>query len=473
MRRATLLPVLLALLLTPVAAVAQDECNLDQSRHVAVHNRGTPYEMAYLGGPVLACPNGVRITADSAIFSAPTSQVQFLGRVRFSDEARRLDADYAQYMIESRHLAAQGNVLLLDHANGSTIRSPTLDYLMASPERPEARIEVYRGRPRTTLMPAGGAPDTTIVDADALSIVGDRTFIGRGNVVLRRGELNGRGGELEYDQESGSLRLDGSARLATAAYTLDGQTIVATMDGDTIREVTADGEGMLVAENLDVEAPHIRVYFAAGEVDRLVAFRPVIGNGPESSAGANDIATLPQARVRSPEFHMIGDSIDVHSPQQRLERVFAAGGAFAERIPTDSLEIAAAEALPEMVRRDWVRGDTIVATFITAPPADTAALPTTVAVAAEAGSAAQPEQVLESLTVSGGATPASSAYRSRDENEAPGGRLTVNYVIARHIVVSFVDGSVRRVEAEGDVSGVHIRPTAQTAVIPEPGPVPP
>jgi lipopolysaccharide export system protein LptA len=468
MLRRTLLPLLGALLLNPALASAQEECDLEQSRRVVGQNMGTPYEMAYIGSPVLSCPNGIRITADSAIFCAAISQVQFLGRVRFTDPQRQLDSDYAQYVMENRHLAAQGNVLLIDRESGATIRAPTLDYLMESPARPEARIEVYRGRPRTTLLPTGESGDTTVVDSDALSIIAQRTFIGRGDVVLTRGTLTGSAGELEYDQERGTMRLDGAARLATPEYTLDGETIVATLEGDTLRELSADGEGMLRADDLDVEAAHIRVFFDEGEVGRLVAFR----SAAPADAPTGVIRADAQARVRSPEFIMTADSIDVLSPQQRIERLHATGNAFAERVPTDSAEIAAAAALPELVRRDWVRGDTVVATFIAAPvatdPAVAVALP-----APDAPTSAAPgrtEQVLETLIVTGADTPASSAYRIRDENEPSDSPLTVNYVVATQIVVTFADGAVRRVEAEGDVRGVHIRPTVQTAADAPPRP---
>jgi hypothetical protein len=463
------------------AAAQQGECSLDRTPRVNVQNSGTPWEMAFLGGPVLICPGDMRITADSAVYTAAISEVHFIGRVRFRDPERRLDADFAQYRIEARELAAQGNVEFTDLANGSTIRSPALDYLMEGPTRPEARVEVYSGRPRTILVSRAEAePDSTIVDSDALTIIGERTFIGRGDVVLRRGELDGRGAELEYDQLTGSLELRGDALLETPEYRLAGHTVVAAIEQDTLRQVHAVGDATLVAEEIDVTAPYIDIRFADGLLARLVAVRRAPGAESDTLAAPDPIVTAAQPRVISPDFVMNADSIDVEAPGQRIERLFAVGAAYAERVPTDSAEIAAADTLPPFLARDWVRGDTIVATFADAPEAsaDTVVTAAGVLVAAAdtlvavppAADAERPgrDRVLETLVVFGGEEPASSAYRMRDENAPADAEPGFNYLLARRIEVSFRDGAVERVDAEGDIKGVYITPTAQSAPQPQP-----
>jgi lipopolysaccharide export system protein LptA len=451
---------LLGVLLEPGAAAAQATCELQPSpgSEAVVYNQGTPFQVAHMRRPILSCTNGMRITADSAVDTRAIAEIQFIGAVRFSDPEQRLNADFVQYLTAQRHIAAQGNVVLVDLVNGSTIRAPALDYLMESPERPESRIEVYSGRPRTVLVSARqGAPaDTTLVDSDALSIIGDHTFIGRGNVVLTRGELEGRGSLLDYSQTTGTMQLSGSARLNTAEYRLAGDTVTAEMETDTLRQVVALGGATLETDDVNVDAPAIRIGFEAGELHRLVALG-ASRTGPSSPAAAAMAAAQGrapggQARVVSPDFRIIADSIDALAPMRQLERVVAVGAAFGERLPTDSVARMEADTLPDFIAHDWVRGDTIVAVFAAET---TGAEPVAVAAVGTAGQ----ERALESLTVHGGEQPASSAYRMRDEAD-PAGMFTINYLLAREIRVAFVTGEVRRVEAEGDVQGIYLRPTA-------------
>src|SRR5690606_1151607 len=128
-----------------------------------------------------------------------TRQVSLFRNVVYQDTAKSLRADRAQYNSQMRHLAAEGSVVLQDLAQGSRIDSPTLDYFEAMEGRPVSTVEIYSGRPRTTVVREvveDGLirPDTTRVDADALRIVGEDAFHYRGNVVITGSDLHATSG---------------------------------------------------------------------------------------------------------------------------------------------------------------------------------------------------------------------------------------------------------------------------------------
>jgi hypothetical protein len=145
---------------------------------------------------------------------------------------------------------------------------------------------------------------------------------------------------------------------------------------------------------------------------------------------------LPQARAVSPDFVLTADSIDALSPKQKLERVFAVGRAHGQQW---SDTIADGE-LPELIRHDWVRGDTIRAFFgdRRSPAA-----------------AADSARVLERVIATG--NPASSTYRMREQvgNTV---EISVNYITAKKLDVAFKEGEVDNVRAEGDIRGLYLQP---------------
>jgi hypothetical protein len=117
--------------------------------------------------------------------------------------------------------------------------------------------------------------------------------------------------------------------------------------------------------------------------------------------------------------------------------VFAVGRARGERWG-DTLQD---RALPELIRNDWVQGDTIRAYFAEAP--DTMADTT---------------RVLERIVALG--APASSTYRLR-EQQGDRVEVSVNYLTAKMLDVTFKDGAVHKVLAEGEIRGIYLQPPAR------------
>jgi hypothetical protein len=451
MRESTVAVALLALMpCLPAEARAQQRqtCELVYAGTTNTFNQNSPNQMDFLGGGVrLRCDRGTTIVADSAVRTVLNNRLEFIGDVHYQDTTRTLTSSYLQYLGSERLIVASTDVVLTDIATGSTMTGPFLSYYLKSDSRQEEILQMPQGRPRATLIRQPRSDtvqaaadtlrrDTTIVDANLIEVIGETRFVGRGNVEITRGMTKGYGGEVEYLEETGLLTLKEDARLVSEEYTLAGDTVIAEgMEGDEFREILSRGEASLVSEDMNIAGRAVRIFLEQGEVQRLVALGDTVEGGVRATA-------------LSAEFEMEADSIDALAPAQVLETVVAVGAAFGERITPDSL----AEDRPELIRNDWVRGDTIIAHFTDAPP------PT------EPSDTTGPERVLERLdAIAGTRTPASSLYRMQDQ-QSEEGRPAVNYLVARRIIVMMEEGEVTTVEAEEAVHGMYLRaPVSNTA----------
>lgn len=434
-------PLVLLLALPGLAAAQSQNCDLAGSRQLYSVSGGA---VIYVGNPVFNCDNGSRILADSAIILQESGRADFLGNVRFSDAERSLTAAQAQYLPRERRVMAQQNVVLSNKQDGSRLTASSLDYFQPSALYPEGRIDVHTGRPRGTIIrrrPNAPAPDTTIIDADRMQIVGEHIFRGWGNVRTRRGEMTSVSQYAEFNEQTNRMRLTGQAVVQSDTFQLRADSIDALVEnGDQFRELHAHRNVILESEGVDLTAPIVRLYFTKGEAETLIAL-----------GGARVGANQPQARAVSPDFVLIADSIDAFSPQQKLERVFAVGKARGERFA----DTATARTLPEAIRNDWVQGDTVRAYFTERPPtAPAAGQPPRPATAARADST----RVLERVLALG--SPASSTYRLQEES-GDTVEISVNYLTAKKLDVTFKEGAVHRVLAEGEIRGLYLQPPAR------------
>ena len=452
MRSRLLVATLLLLCAAPLNG--QDtSCELVRSRGTTQSfGVGSPHQVDHIPYPVFACRGGLSITADSAVFMHNSRQVWLHGNVVYADTAKSLTSDQAQYTAPSRHLSAQGNVVLEDLIGGSRIEAPFLDYYEPMAGRPQATIEVYSGRPRTTVVRERVVdglprPDTMHVDSDALRILGEDEFHFAGNVLIRGTDLQATGGSADFTEGGARMVLTVDAHVEAQNVVLDGDTIVALQDstGEVMREVTARGNAHLLSEQVDVRAPAVIAYFDEGLVARMIA----LGRG--GSPGA----AIEQAYARSEQFNLVADSIDAVLPAQQLEQVTAVGNAYGERLAEDDamrilVEPVTAEdsVLARILAHDWLRGDTVRAFFTAAP--DSLQTP---------GDTAQ-ARVLERIVASG--LPARSAYRMESESR-PDDPAAISYLTAHRITVMMANGAVADVEAEGDVKGVYLQPPSGAA----------
>jgi hypothetical protein len=250
-------------------------------------------------------------------------------------------------------------------------------------------------------------------------------------VQIIREDIRAFGDAADYDRAAGHMELIGSGRIEGRGYELFGDRITATLLDDELERVLSDGNAMLLGQDIDVRAPVIDIGLAAGEVERMIAV-----------SRNTDV----QAHAVAEDFTLTADSIQADAPASVLERLTAVGRAHGERAPD-----SASADLPELIRSDWLRGDTIVGTFVQLepPPADTI----------ERADADTARTELETLTATGSAR---ALYRmeSADEETA---ESAVNYIVATQIALRMENGEVSTVDTIGPVEGVHLEPVRQAS----------
>jgi hypothetical protein len=433
--------------MSPAEAQESTGCNLldNPTRTVQVSNRGTPAETWFVTEAVFDCPDGRRIVAQTATYSRAAGQYTLNGAVQVIDADRELTSEFAQYFVESGQVHARTNVILRETSNGSVIMSELLDIYQETPER-EALVIATGGRPRAILLQqdsiTGVAADSTTLEAQEIRIMGENSFRGTGTAVMRRDSLTATGHAIAFSDEAGRLDVMGDAHVELPAQDLRGDTIVATVDdNDEIDTVLARHGASLLAEDLNVTAPAIRLLFENGGVERLIAmdWEPPPG-----------VARGARAHVESEAFNLDADSIDVLAPGQQITSAVAIGDARGERVIPDSLRSLLPEAEPEvlaLLSRDWMRGDTVRARFAPNPAAET-----------DSTAAAT---IMEQLAAHG--NQAQSMYSIRDEND-PAAMLSFNYLLSSYIEVNFRDGLVSTVSAAGDAKGIYLQPAEAARV---------
>ncbi len=487
--------------------------------------------------PVFRCSEGTRITTDSARVYESTQYYQLFGRVVFQDAESRLTAEEAQYFGTERRLRAWGNAVLTNQTNGSVIEGDTMVLRRAGEGRPEDQLTVTGRRPHATLYPArqteeppspqaadtgavglprpppdtAGAgpplppPDTLAVgvplplppseapessspaaeatpyDIEASRIVleGSRYFRATGSVDVTRDSLTASADSVEYDQSLGTLSLSREAHLETASYDLSAEVIVLVIPQDDVREVLARRDAVLRGENLELMAPMISLFMEEGKLQRLVAFRGAEADSltEEGTTPSDSAAGVPPARPEAvaEDFSLTADSLEVHSPDEVLDRVRAMGAARGESLGRDSLNTP---DTPSIISRDWLEGDTIVATF--QRPGDTlptledslAVLGDSLTVAEEPlrlrvepeapPDSAETGYELRRLVARGNAR---SLYRLAPSDStvaAEGGPPAAHYVVGDEITILLKNGEVETMEVKGQTVGVHLEPAAAT-----------
>jgi len=376
--------------LTPRSGSAQEGCILGQRGNDVVDSQVLPGigRVTYISNPHFVCDRGVEIFADSAVAYGDRGMSHLMGSVHYTEDRRELRAAEARYFSNEGRLQAEGDVIVVDDEQGSSIRDGDLVYLLQTEFREESEMTVTTGadgiRPTAVLTPppdttrAEDADETTPEGADArppepYRVVADRIFLqgsgyftGSGDVVIERDSLFAYADSAEYDQDGEGLALVGGARVVGSSYELTGRRITMADPGGPASEVRALREARLTGEDVDLTAARIVVVLREGDLERLVAtpLGPDTRGGTESGETADSVdLQRPEAYVQ--EFVLDADSLEVRAPGERLQRVFAAGDARSVSTARDSLNT---DVLPEIARRDWLEGDTVIIRFAGAEP---------------------------------------------------------------------------------------------------------
>ncbi|CAN5845115.1 hypothetical protein BH23GEM9_BH23GEM9_04180 [soil metagenome] len=405
---------------------------------------GTGAETYVIGRAFFNCSGGRRIIADSATYSRASGHITLMGNVQVDDTERTLRSDFAQYFTQIRQISARDRVVLQDIRTGSIIHSDLLNMYEATATRPQSLVVATRitgPQARAILFDeqpgaAGERPDSMIVDADEIQIVGNESFRGTGSAVLTRDSLRATAHQIDYQQQQGSLHILGGGHVTLPRYELRGDSITASLDDDReIREVLTRHRASLTSEDMEVTAPAVRLFFEDGSISRMVAM---------TWAPMQNAAPGPRPIALTPQFRMEADSLDVLAPEQQIREAAAIGSAHVERFTPDSLRALLPEAEPgimALIANDWMRGDTVRAFFAAAGDTTQAEGST--------------ERVMERLTATGAAQ---AMHRMRQDNAAPDARLSIAYLVGRMVDVSFADGIVSDVVASQDVRGVYLQP---------------
>ena len=500
--RALCLPLVGLALLFAGTEVAgqQSSCDLESSRRV-VSTQTNRARVTYVSTPRFECPDGTRIEADSSVTFEATAFTQLFGNVIFRDGRRELFADRAQYFSNVGRLQAQGSVRLINREDGSSLAGEDLVLLQEGDDRAEEDVVVRQGRPHARLvqkvapdtMAMEGSPGTPQpdrvegavpyeVDADLIHLVGDRLFQARGRVQVTHESMQSYGDSLEFQQDIGRLTLFENARILSqdtvSGDTMDvrGDTITMDVPDGQIEEIEARGRAQLLAEDVDMRGPTIRLAFVEEELERVFAVRRVVEADSAAVIAGTDPSTssapLAQPQALAEDFVLTGDSIDADLSAGELERVVATGGARGVSTARDSLNT---DATDELIRTDWIEGDTIIATFqpVSPDPGDPPTADPGDPSASEPEGAEPREREMDLLVARGQAR---SFYRSAPDSAGAGGAtgsdaLDLNYVIGDEVRLFMKDGEVERMEVDNP-TGIYLQPTRRTAPIaapPEPG----
>ncbi len=469
----------------------QSPCDLESSSRVG-STQMNQARVIYVSTPRFQCNDGTRIEADSSVTFEATAFTQLFGNVIFRDGQRELFADRAQYFSNVGRLQAQGSVRLMNLEDGSSLTGEDLVLLQEGDDRAEEDVVMREGRPHARLVPKV-APDTTAtegspgiprpdsaapyeVDADLIHLVGDRLFQARGRVQVTQEFLQSYGDSLEFQQDIGWLTLFENARILSQdtvsgdTMYVQGDTITMDVPGGQIEEIEARGRAQLLAEDVDMRGPTIRLVFVEEELKRVFAVRRAVEEDSTAVTAGTDPSAVSanpaQPQALAEDFVLTGDSIEADLPAGELERVVATGAARGVSTARDSLNT---DAIDELIRTDWIEGDTIIATFQLVSPDPGDPPP-------DGPEGAEPRERQMDLLVARGE--ARSFYRSAPDSAgaATGSdALNLNYVIGDEVRLFMKDGEIERMEVDNP-TGIYLQPTRRAAPTTTPpesgGPVP-
>ncbi len=400
----------------------------------------------YAGGGVqLSCQGtSVRMASDSVAyyFRRTGIIVYFVGNVKYRDSVVTMEADRGTYFKVGERWEARGNVVTTNLQNGSTLVGPSLDYFRAIPGVRDT-AEIYAiGRPTirsVTTDSAGQRGEPYVIVGDRVRIKGnDRTWAG-GKVTIDRSDFAARGDSLSLDSGAGNLGvLVGQPvmrGLGKDSFNLTGRRIELTLDRREVTYVKALGQGHAVSADIDLVADTIGL-----DLDQRVLVQTLAwGDSVRPRALASD-------------YEIRGDSVAFDTPGRQLQQIRSYRRAWVGgkpdlqvRVRLDSTATAGTPKVDSLPReRDWMSGDTVIASF------------------AQWDSAGTQRTRLERLEASGHAR---SYYRVAEAKVA-GGFPSINYSRGERIAVTMKPAGQRgvdRVDLRGQVDGIYLEPIPATA----------
>jgi hypothetical protein len=404
--------------------------NVDRQGAVTETPTGTNY---FAGGNVQLSCRGTQIAmASDSVAAYGGNVVQFIGHVKYRDSTLVMDADRGTYYKSGERWEARGNVTTKNLRSGSTLTGPALDYF-----RPvkgvRDTVEMYAtGRPTLNYVEsdtAAGKPlEPYVIVADRVRFQGNDKIWAGGKVTVDRSDFAARADSMRLDTGAGS---DGTLiggqpilrGLGTDSFRLSGTRIDLGLRQREISRVAALGAGHAVNRDWDLTADTIVIDLGNRKLEHTLAW------GKQ---------TRPYAVSTS--YAMRADSLALDSPGQLLKEVRGFGTAWLGG-STDSVT----------KERDWMRGDTVVASFT---PSDSAGKKRAVLTRIQARVAAQ-------------------SYHLERNPKIPA-RPSINYARGDAITVTMKPpgktpgaGGVDRVDIRGKVDGIQLEASADSTARPD------
>lgn len=397
--------------------------NYDSTTTLAVKLPSGQYNSYYGRGVRGKCTNSdQRLTGDSLEAMGDAKSYTIIGRAHYEEKRVRLDADRIYYFQIEERVLAEGNVVAVTE-KGTSMRGPRAEYYRATPGgRSQSRL-LATGRPVTKLSPddaggarnAGGAGgDTVEVVADHVTDIADSLLYAGGSVVITRPDLVATSDSATMDGGREWARLDGRPRIegrGNSAFTLVGRQIDLWSRDRRLERVLSADSAKATSEDVRLSSDTIDLRLTDQKLSRAYAW------------GRS------RARAQATDRDILADSIDVDMPGQVLRELRALRGAYASS-RTDSAKFLSTDD-------DWLRGDTIVASFDSVRAAgDTAA-----------------KSVIRVILASGAAASFYQVASAQGAKAAP----NLNYVKGKSITVQFgADRAVSTVTVREQASGIYL-----------------
>jgi len=410
------------LLLAAQKPAAERTCNLelynyDSTTTFATKLPSGQYNSYYGRGVRGRCTNtDQKLAGDSLEAMGDSKSYTIIGRAHYEEKRVRLDADRINYYQLEERVLAEGNVVAVTD-KGTTMRGPRAEYYRATPGmRTESRL-VATGRPVTKLSPddaGGGSKDTVEIIADHLTDIADSLIYAGGSVVITRPDLNAASDSATMDTGKEWARLSGRPRIegrGESKFTLVGRQIDLWSKNRRLERVLSADSAVATSDEVTLASDSIDLRLSDQKLSRAYAW------------GRS------RARAHATDRDILADSIDVAMPGQILRELRALRSAHASSL-TDSTKFVSKEP-------DWLKGDTIVATFDSVRAAGDSAAKSQIRTILASGSAASFYQLA-----------------SQQGAKAP---PNMNYVKGKAITVNFgADREVSNVSVREQASGLYL-----------------
>ena len=394
--------------------------NVDRQGAVRETPQGTNY---FAGGNVRLSCRGTTISMQSdSVAAYGGNVVQFIGRVKYRDSSLTMDADRGTYHKNRERWEARGKVVTRNLVTGSTLTGPSLDYLRVV-KGVRDTMEMYAtGRPTIRYFPSdtgGQAAEPYVIVGDRVRLKGDDRIFAGGKVTVDRSDFASRSDSLRLDTgPDGDGSLIGGRPvlrgLGADSFSITGNRIDLTLEGRELTYLLARGNGKAVNKEWELVADTIALDVNQRELEQTLAW----GDSLRPSA-------------TSTSYAMKADSLALDTPGQRLREVRGFGRAWLGGTVYEPTK-----------DRDWMRGDTVVASFAVRDSAGTG------------------RAVLSRIQ----ARKAAQSYHLEPNDRAPA-RPSINYARGDVITVTMKDGppadaGVERVDIRGQVDGIQLEAAA-------------